>query len=514
MKIISSLRIPFAVLFILGAAVVNATPFQDGLQGTLENSFFRLKGVPGVAVGVATPDQGTVFAGAGIGNDITGAQVSAQHQFRIASISKVFTGAMVLKLQEQGYLNIDDRLIDHLFIPGLPNNDVITIRQLLNHSAGVYDHINGSNNFWSLALEDPYKIWSATEIVQYAIDGGALSSPGTAYNYSNTGTYILGMLIEAKTGLTLSDALTQIVATPLQLPQVFLDDWSNPAQKIANLAENGRAYEFHKTGIGAAGAVVAPAGQLAEFGRALYRGDLFSQTLVGMMTAPSALNSGYGLTTRIWSADTYGYLHFGHTGTLSGYSSILMYVPEQDVAISIVSNGYAKNSASWTTLIDDVFDYVTSWYADNGGGNSCSLPQIDDIIIDNDHAETVLAGNWETESRKNQHYGASYLTDGNSQKGQLTAQYRFTAPGAGTWELLEYHPASRSNASQTPVAVTTSGSVENFFIDQSGSGSSWNSLGSIVLAEGEDLEVLLSNSGTDGEVVADAFRLKFSACPQ
>ncbi|AOS96067.1 D-alanyl-D-alanine carboxypeptidase precursor [Microbulbifer aggregans] len=513
MRTLFSLRLFTVIAFVFTAGVTSANEFQSGLQSTLEREFSRLKGVPGVAVGVATPDQGTVFAGAGVGNTLTGSPVSAADQFRIASISKVFTGAMVLKLQEQGYLNIDDRLIDHLFIPGLPYGDVMTIRQLLNHSAGVYDHINGSNNFWSLALDDPYRIWDSSEIVQYAIDGGALAAPGTAYNYSNTGTYILGMLIEAKTGLSLSAAVDQMVSVPLQLPGLFLDDWSNPQQKIVGLAENDRAYEFHKSGIGAAGAMVAPAEQLAAFGRSVYGANFLPSELTEMMTAPSLRNSSYGLTTRIWSEATYGYLHFGHTGTLSGYSSILMYVPDQDVAIGILSNGYARSSSSWYTLIDEIFNYVTSWYASNGSG-ACTIPEADDIIIDNADTAMNVSGSWQTDSRGKKHYGADYLTDGNAQKGELVASYQFSAPGAGVWELMEYHPASRDQATQTPVTVIVSGGAQSFVIDQSAAGSSWNSLGQISLLAGQDLEVALSNNGTDGTVVADAFRLRFSACPE
>ncbi|WP_088331877.1 serine hydrolase [Lacimicrobium sp. SS2-24] len=488
---------------------LSASEFQIGLQTELDESFKRLKGVPGVAIAVDTPDQGNIFAGTGTGNTQTGEAVQAQQRFRVASISKFYTAALVMKLQELGYLQIDDLVSQHLVVPGLPHGDSMTIRQLMDHSAGVYDHINGTNDFWSIALADPYKVWSDNEIMQYAVDNGPVHTPGSQYSYSNTGSYLLGLVVESVTGMPLSSALSFHMLEPLQLTQSFMDDWSNPGSPISQLAENDRAYEFHKTGIMAAGAVVANSGDVASMARGVLGGQYLSTTSVTQMTSPSANNSGYGLSTYIWDAATYGYLHYGHTGTLSGYKSIVMYVPEFDVSIAILSNGYANNDSSWYTLIDNVFNYVTGWYAQQGGGN-CQAPGVSEWVIDNQQA--TLNGNWQSDNRGNRYYGSNFLLDEQPSVGQESARYDFTGLAAGIWQVSAYYPANRNYASNTPISVTTDTDTYVMSLDQSNNGGQWNSLGSFSIMQGGSLSTTINTSGANGSVIADAIRVQFVDC--
>ncbi|AWL11151.1 Beta-lactamase [Saliniradius amylolyticus] len=486
-----------------------ASDFQAGLQAELDSSFKRLKGVPGVAISVNTPDQGSVFASIGTGNTQTGQSVQPNMRFRVASISKFYTAALVMELQEQGLLNVDDLVAQHLVVPGLPNGDVMTIRQLMDHSAGVYDHINGTNDFWSIALDDPYKLWSGDEIMQYAIDNGPVHQPGSAYSYSNTGSFLLGLVVESVTGMPLSDALSFYLFEPLQLTNSFLDDWSNPSTPINDLAANDRAYEFHKTGIMAAGAVVATPEDVAAMARQVLGGQYLTSSSVEQMTSPSANNSGYGLSTYIWDAATYGYLHYGHTGTLSGYKSIVMYVPDFDVSIAILSNGYANNDSSWYDLIDNVFFYVTDWYAQNGG-SGCQAPPVNDLVLDNSQA--TLSGNWQSDSRGNKHYGSNYLLDEQPSVGTESARYDFTGLAAGTWQLSAYYPANRNYASNVSLTVDDGAASQVLTLDQTSNGSQWNPVGTYAVAQGATLSATIESSGANGSVVADAMRLQFVDC--
>ncbi|AWL12439.1 Beta-lactamase [Saliniradius amylolyticus] len=482
--------------------------FQQGLQDTLTTAFNNTSDIPGVAVAVATPDQGVVFTGVGIGNTETGEVVNINQRFRLASVSKAYTGALIMKLQEAGYLNVDDKLSDHLYISGLPNADTITLRQLLDHSAGVYDHINGSNDFWSIAL-DPYKVWTSSEIVQYPIDYGSTHQPGTAYSYSNTGTYILGMVIETVTGLTLADAFDQWLIQPLSLTDTFLDDWSTPSNTITDLAANSRAYEFHKTGIGAAGAVVATPSDAAVLAREVYGARYISAASVTEMTTPSANNSSYGLSTRLWPASTHRYQHVGHTGSLSGYNAVVKYIPEFDVSIMVSANGYAKKSSNWYSLVNDVLYYVGDWYANNTAP-TCPAPAVDEVTIDNDGA--MVNGSWVTNTKGSKHYGNSYLSDNDSQKGSLDVAYAFTGLAEGVWEVLEYHPEAKHGSTSSPVMINTSGASYAASINHAGNGSQWNSLGEYTVDSAGQLDVTLSNTNTSGEVLADAIRVRFKDC--
>ena len=333
-------------------SVIVVRSFAEQLQESLQTAFENLTpGLAGVSVAVSTPENELTTAWTGSSHYAQPKPIEATSQYRVASISKTFTAALILRMVEEGYLELDAPFSNYLPIDGLEYGDQITIRQLLSHTGGVFDHLN-SNVFWNDPNNYSTKVWNNSEIFQFAVDAGAYFEPGTGYAYSNTGFYILGAIAEKVLSESLAKIFNTWIFDPLGLENTFYDDYSMIGVPIQNLAESQRAYDYHLSAAGAAGAIVSTPTDIAKFGKALYGGDFLQSEHVEAMLinigGPLG-GSDYGLGTRLW--DDLGINHYGHTGSLMDYRNILMYVPGKSVAIAVHTNDVHEN---WFDLVNQI----------------------------------------------------------------------------------------------------------------------------------------------------------------
>ena len=286
--------------------------------------------------------------------------IDQSSKFRIASITKPMTTAMILKLVEDGQLNLDG-YVEEYYETELPNADSITIRQLLSHTGGVFDHLN-SSSFWTDPSFSSTKVWTAEELIEFAVRNGGEFPPGESYKYSNTGFVVLGAIVEEITGMDLEDAYEKLLFEPMELSSTLYDNFSTESNTIPNLALNSRTYEYHLTAVGSAGAIAATPEDVARAGRYLYGGHYLSTELTEKLSdniGESVGGADYGLGTRIW--ETGGIHHYGHTGGLMDYQSILMYIPEADITIAMHTH---DSNSNWFTLVDDIFAYAVQNFSD------------------------------------------------------------------------------------------------------------------------------------------------------
>ena len=171
------------------------------------------RNVAGAVVGVWREGQPVTVLARGF-SDIGGnAPMSLADHFRIASITKTFTTTRVLQLAEEGALSLSDP-IDKYF-PDLINGSA-TLRQLGNMTAGFYDY--SRDPLFVAAVEaDPLRVWSPSELVAWSSAKGPNFAPGAAWEYSNTHTVLLQMVIEQVTGNSLAQEYQNAFATPLSL---------------------------------------------------------------------------------------------------------------------------------------------------------------------------------------------------------------------------------------------------------------------------------------------------------
>ena len=118
---------------------------------------------------------------------------SPEAKYRIGSITKQFTSALILRLEEEGKLSVADKLSK--YYPGYPKGDSVTIHMLLNHTSGIKNYTE-IPSFWSAM---GYK-FSVDSMIRVFKDQPYDFSPGTGWNYSNSGYYLLGMIIEKASG--------------------------------------------------------------------------------------------------------------------------------------------------------------------------------------------------------------------------------------------------------------------------------------------------------------------------
>jgi CubicO group peptidase (beta-lactamase class C family) len=359
---------------------VFATQSELALQEKVESAMGTITtGMNGVSVAVVDANGNIYRAYTGrMGSGLTHPHIAAHSKYRIASATKPMTTAVILRLVEDGKLNLNDMVTDHI-LTQLANANAITIRQLLTHTSGVYDHLNTSS-FWS--AKPLGSVWSFNEIIQLAIVRGPLFNPGSSYAYSNTGFVILGAIIEKITGLAIQDAYKQLLFDPLELEDTIYDNFSNLGNPVPNLVFNTRSYEYHLTSAGPSGAIAASASDVAMFGWKVYGGRFVNSTLSNQMSVNYGSSVGgqnYGLGTRIWTVA--GIRHHGHTGNLMNYRNILMYVPEADIAIAMHTHDPHSN---WNTLIDQILIYAVNNFSTN------SVKRLPDYMYEGETREELI----------------------------------------------------------------------------------------------------------------------------
>jgi CubicO group peptidase (beta-lactamase class C family) len=343
----------------LKIAVLVYLSITEKLNNEVTSKFqFTTSGMLGVSVALMTPEDELITTTRGQHSPGGNNPLDPNYRYRVASVTKSFTATLILRLAEEGYFELDDKLFEYLEIPGLDNGIAITIEHLLTHTSGMGDHLNDGGFYTGSDWQT--RVWEHQDIYDYTVDQGSFFWPGSSYRYSNTGFYVLGALAEAVTGQSLSDLYKSYIFNPLGLDQTLYDDFSSDAEKIDSLAENSRAYEYHLTSVGAAGAIVSTPSDLAKYGNAVYGGDFLTAASKELMITDYGFavgGSNYGLGTRLW--DDFGIVHYGHTGSLMDYRSIIMYVPEADVSIALSTNDPHPN---WFDLVNGVLVVVTNHY--------------------------------------------------------------------------------------------------------------------------------------------------------
>ncbi|GGG03460.1 hypothetical protein GCM10010912_55180 [Paenibacillus albidus] len=171
-----------------------------------------------------------------------GATIAPNQPFHTASIGKVFTAVLIMKLAEQGQLSIHDPLtaylpgtaLTNLFVyKGTDYAEQVTLKQLLGHTSGVADYledpVSGSPAFLELLVSNPGRFWTPDQLVDFTRQHQqATGIPGTRYHYSDTGYILLGQIIEAVTGASFSANLHKEIFGPLQMDDSYLMFYSEP----------------------------------------------------------------------------------------------------------------------------------------------------------------------------------------------------------------------------------------------------------------------------------------------
>ncbi len=347
--VILLLVVELLLLRALSAAAQLPPALTAALQHRLDSTQ-RAYGVRGVTAAVRFAD-GTIWTGAAGSSTVQPPDpLRPQMLFGIASITKTFTAALVLRLAERGAFGLDDPIRQHLPVLGAyPNiHPGITIRQLLGHTSGLAEYTRTSA-FQDTVLRRPAQRFLADSLLRLV--GAGTNLPGVAYAYINTGYLVLGMLIERKLGMPLAQAYRQELLTPTGLDSTFLgyDDPLPAALPVAHSwtwAISGTIRDLSLaprtalfSGYQAAGGLLATPADVARWGAALFGGSVLSAASRQLMQTASPLSSAarYGLGAIAYSVDG-GRTAWGHMGGIWGCQSIFCYEPICGLSIAVLIN--------------------------------------------------------------------------------------------------------------------------------------------------------------------------------
>lgn len=207
--------------FLPGCEQETAVPSFDSrtirlIQASLDSSLDEI-GVPGAAVAVVSPE-GAVWKGAsGISDIQNNTAMTPDLKFRIGSLTKTFTAVVILQLVQEAKLSLDQTL-DSLFPGIVPDTGKITVRQLLNHTSGLFDYAQAENpSFLEGIRTSPLKQYSPEDLIAVSNNNPPCNAAGEGFHYSNTNYILLGMIIEKITGNAYGEEVYSRIINPLHL---------------------------------------------------------------------------------------------------------------------------------------------------------------------------------------------------------------------------------------------------------------------------------------------------------
>jgi len=328
-------------LTIVAVVARNNKSFSPQIRRQLErivDDTIKKYNTPGAIVGVWQGNRKAWIYAKGISNIETKRKIEPDDRFRIASNTKTFIAVVVLQLVDEKKLKLEDRL--DKFVPKIPHSDKITIRQLLNHTSGIYDFIS-DEDFQKVYWNNPLKKWTPQEEIDIILAHKPDFKPGEKWNYSNSNYTLLGIIIEKVTGAKVETEVQERIIKPLGLSNTsfpvspampgkythgYIDD-ENGVLKDITLVDPSCAWT--------SGAIISNLYDLKRWVEAAARGELLSDAMKRehLRWVPTGIEGfEYGLGI----LNVHGFI--GHNGKILGYKSFILHSPEKDITIVILLN--------------------------------------------------------------------------------------------------------------------------------------------------------------------------------
>jgi CubicO group peptidase (beta-lactamase class C family) len=311
-------------------------------QSLVDNLYNSLKGkeAPGIAILVAKEGKPLYKKGFGYADIKNKVPATPDTKFRIGSVTKQFTAAAILKLQENNLLSVNDKLSK--FIPDFPRGDEVAIHHLLTHTSGIHSY-TGESDFVGRVTKTILPDTLINEIKKDSFD----FNPGEKMLYNNSGYFLLGYIISKVSGKPYDRFLKETFFDPLKMKNTGVHysgiKLENEAKGYArNGSKYAEALNWDMSWAGAAGAMYSTVDDLMKWNDALYSGKVLSQKSLDAALTPAVLKNGeqpgmrygYGLGLSKYR----GTDMISHGGGLHGFITQLAYYPKEKMTIVMFSN--------------------------------------------------------------------------------------------------------------------------------------------------------------------------------
>jgi CubicO group peptidase (beta-lactamase class C family) len=338
----------------LGAADDKKTAAVDEIFADLVKS-----GSPGCALGVYRDGKILYAKGYGLANLEENVPITPQSVFDIGSTSKQFTAASILLLEKQGKLSVNDDI--RKYIPEIPDyGQKITILHLLNHTSGLRDYLT----LMELAGINTDSVTTDEDTLQIIVRQKALNfAPGSDWLYSNTGFFLLSVIVKRASGKTLREFAADNIFAPLEMTHTqFRDDHTSLIENRAmayDAKEKTGGYGlnvsyFEQTGDGAVHTSVE---DMQKWDENFYSGQIGGKEFLAEIQEQGKLNSGKILDyAKGLSIGEYRGLHtVSHGGSWGGYRAQLLRFPEQHFSVACLCNLGSANPSNRAGRVADVY---------------------------------------------------------------------------------------------------------------------------------------------------------------
>ncbi len=262
-------------------------------------------------------------------------------KFRLGSITKQFTAALIVQLVEQGKIKLDGKVSDYL--PGYRKDigEKVTVHQLLNHTSGIPSY-TGLPGFFSDVSRNPYTV---DDFIKKYASNNLEFEPGSRFSYNNSGYFLLGAIVEKVTGQTYEKALKERILDPLGMKNTGYDHHGTLIEK--------RASGYEKTPNGyknapyldmslpyAAGAMYSTVEDLYLWDQALYADRVLSAQSKDLMFKPNLSDYAYGwvITKARLGDGTDTAPKITHGGGINGFSTVIVRFPVEKHLIVLLDN--------------------------------------------------------------------------------------------------------------------------------------------------------------------------------
>lgn len=348
-------------------------PRRDLFQAYLDSAV--AEGLPGAVLLIRTPQEGTWVGLSGYADIASRVPWQPSTISRVGSVTKSFAGIVILKVCEESGLSLD--ALAHPYLPEkvlskVANAKTSTIRQLLNHTSGIYNYLESiallSESYGSYR----YSYQPKEKLIEYAYDKDAEYAPGEGWNYSNTNFLLLEMIAENITGVDSRKLLDSLIIQPLDL-QSTLYNPGGPLPKglahgYADFFADGRLIDVTETELENFhydGGIISTVYDLANFIDALFQSPFLSERikteLIKTVDTKGESERGtdfYGCGIILEKHPDYGNV-FGHSGTATGYTAHVYHIEQHNITIAAIVNG------SQNTIDDRSYKWFSPLKYDN-----------------------------------------------------------------------------------------------------------------------------------------------------
>lgn len=340
-------------------SLVSASPeYQQWLEET-----YPADG-PGAAVIVVRDNKVLFRSASGMADMELGVPLSPDNVFRLGSITKQFTAAGILLLEEQGKLSVSDNI--NKYLPDYPTQGhTIKIDNLLSHTSGIFNYTDIPGYFDGVAIR---KDVTTEELIEVFANLPMDFAPGEKFNYSNSGYVLLGAIIEKVSGQTYADFMQTAIFDKLGLkhsyyggPQIILNRAHGYQGEAGNYSNAGYLSMTQPHG---AGALLSTVDDLAKWSNALFGGELLSKASLKKMTTDFELNNGEhtGYAFGLAVGERFGEPEITHNGGIHGFSTNGIWLPKQKIYVAVLSNNADSGAAGGFLAARMAFDAAGADY--------------------------------------------------------------------------------------------------------------------------------------------------------